>query len=325
MRKSPRTWAEQRGLVSDAGLPIRLSAEGRIRRPVHLELDGPPEARRLRWAWPVRDGESPPDLPPLSRSLWEFVSLADAPDERILAFARRCGVLDLCERHAAPSVHRTTEFGADWVEYDAIVPLLPREEARDIVPPCRPLRVADGRYGEPLANWRVWSRRFRATVNLAAALNVNVARHGDAADWESITRAQGVEPWADNVLPSGKRLAALPLDAQRDVLASLANEWVELGGVTPAGVWRRAPQSEVGKFQLLLDVKGGLFGVIAAHLLAVVLSDAAYPCSRCGAAYGPKRKPRSDRMNYCDSCRSEAKMERKRESARRRRARERGA
>jgi hypothetical protein len=83
--------------------------------------------------------------------------------------------------------------------------------------------------------------------------------------------------------------------------------------------------SKAGTFQWLLDVKGGLFGVMAAHLLAIVLSDAAYPCSRCGTAYGPTRKPRFDRPNYCDSCRPQAEKKRKRESARRQRARERGA
>ena len=115
MPRLTRTALEQRGLYSDAELPIRLWP---YYLPGDVLLDGPPGESFLVWRLP--DDESG-----LRRSnphdhvdvLLRFARLAAVDDQDIHQFAQRYGVLELCRQHGLPAYHRRSPRGLDYRYY----------------------------------------------------------------------------------------------------------------------------------------------------------------------------------------------------------------
>lgn len=99
--------------------------------------------------------------------LGRFVGLGQAPDEDVVRFAQRWGLLGLC-RHGLPSAHTM------------------RGEPR---PHRCTRRIRDGLAYEPLAAWREHSQQARAILNLAAALHEE--RVWLPSDWAAL----GIDNW----------------------------------------------------------------------------------------------------------------------------------
>jgi hypothetical protein len=90
------------------------------------------------------------------RLVFDFANLADASKEAFLEFARKWGVLGLCE-HKRPVFHQ--------------------------VPPCLPRRM-DSEFVEPIAYWRNRARYIRAILNVKASLKRDSL--GARSDWKTI-------------------------------------------------------------------------------------------------------------------------------------------
>lgn len=97
---------------------------------------------------------------PNSSLLSEFVRLAQAPDDLILRFAQRWGVLELC-KHLLPACHSDCQ------------PMS-----------FKPMRDKDALFMEPLSEWR----RYAAIAGglLSVANRLNEEKTPDEWDWEPI-------------------------------------------------------------------------------------------------------------------------------------------
>jgi hypothetical protein len=107
--------------------------------------------------------------------LFDFSELAEADDSRVLNYARKFGVLGLCE-HGKPLGH-ITRMPIEKV----CTPLgWPRE--------CR----------EPIERWRFFALGFRAVLRISVALHEG--KNGDAEDWTHALNlpriAERGAPWA---------------------------------------------------------------------------------------------------------------------------------
>lgn len=245
----------------DSGRQTRPLAARQWAIPAHVELQG----ERLLWSdEPSRVGRVGPHL------LEGFVSLADAPPERILSYATRWGVLELCEHNMPPS-HQTLQGGL-----------------------CAPRETRDGRFFEPVAAWRWWANRAKATLTIAAQLH-----HGAIApttEWEAAIALES------RPHPPGYQRHSRVEKAWRE-LAFYLNHWLRVGRVRPLVELVEAREGRAYRPAILLGV-GGLFGALAIHLvLAVSRTNGLALCSNCGAGYSPFRQPRTGERHYCEDCR----------------------
>jgi hypothetical protein len=252
-----------------------------------------------------------------------FVKLGDAPEDRILAYARKWGPLWLCEhgihwRQCGPECYpRIDRNAGEWWSWDR----------------------------EYLEHWRALAREARAVVKVARALSNN--KLPDVADWRDIPgqgeRIQRIflplddHQWVDDLaerthaygVEAGDDLEALELldrelDAEeraredylsadeayrwerepgagtveihRRLLALVLEKWLWRGGVLPA--------MYADGDHLSVRLGGyGLLGALAIQLLFdVCRTDGLAVCTSCGTPFLPLRRPRSDRNTYCRDC-----------------------
>ena len=278
---------ELAGLYSEAGHLERPVATGCLVIPNVIEIDG----GRLHWDI---DDDRPIEQPePGQGMLNEFLTLQDADDEQIGAYARRWGILGVCH-HGVPASHAAF--------------------ANAVERPCRLLREETDLYAwEPLERWRYFSRQAGAILNLAARLHAD--QPGRPEDWQQvITRKDRPVPWWK---PSAVR-------SERIMLGDVATQWITLGNVRPVLTWRSTnpgPQVEFGS--------GGssFFGALACQLMFTIARvDGVAVCSGCGTVYIPPRRPRRDQRRYCPTCRARGVPQRdaQRDRQQRRRAASRG-
>lgn len=213
-----------------------------------------------------------------------FMHLADADDERILSFARRWGVLDLCE-HGIPMTHDVIHSRWDSGKVARCSPL-PWER------PDRPPDPSAGR--EPLDLWRKWARRARALMRIRAALLA--LEPGSADDWRSYF---GDDQAAPGVRVETEHGASVELDMSH--LCNYVNAWMAVGQVGP-----RLVKQHGGSVVIRFGATAGgglLFGMIGLQMMARVsgLGSMAI-CSSCGELYKPKRAPAPSRLNFCPDC-----------------------
>lgn len=219
-----------------------------------------------------------------------FMHLADADDERILGFARRWGVLDLCE-HGLPVSHEVIQTRWDSGKVARCAPLQWRKTEG-------PPDLLAGR--EPLELWRSWAGRARALMRIRAALLT--FKPGNADDWMSYLGDDGSAPGARADVRYG---ASVEWDMR--LLCSCVNAWMALAQVGPQLV-RQQGGSVVIRFGAA--AKGGqLFGMIGLQMMARVsgLGSMAI-CSSCGELYKPNRAPTPSRLNFCPDCGRNAAM-----------------
>ena len=220
--------------------------------PNDVELEG----EWLCWGWrgdPLQWTTRRPGPHILS----DFVRLADGDGPTIRAYARRWGILGICE-HGLPSSHLGNEDGT---------------------PRCRPLsRREDPAWRfdgwEPLERWRHFARQARAILDLAASLHAD--QPGQPEDWQVVVqhRKQPVPWWRPSV------------EAEWILLSSVVQEWIRIGDVRP--VMARGPTQ--GRQVEFGSSAGGtrLFGTLACQLLFTITRVTGVAvCSACAAIYNP--------------------------------------
>ena len=301
---------EMQELFPPARPPDRPLQAGLLCSPRDIELDG----QRLIW-----NAQSTRYKHTRSAILDDFIGLCHAFDNcsadhyrsAVLSYARKWGVLGLCE-HGLPCSHSQPPFGLN-----------------DGVRPCLPMLVtplpAEGpyavQYWEPLSVWYEWSRKAKALVNIAAQLNQG--RKASFEDWNIVKgmRDTGLgetqaEPYVTD-LQTARRELAWELDG-----------WISLGQVRPRISWNRTPAG--WRFSLdAVSTGPNLIGILALYIASEVAGTGkgSAICSSCTKWYRLERRLNPKHRNYCPECRGESgKQAARRDAARdfRRRQRENG-
>jgi hypothetical protein len=262
--------------------PDRPMPAGRLFVPEGIALDG----EFLTWPW-VRAGEEKQLTYRQAKPgmLTDFMRLHDATDEGILTYARRWGVLGLCE-HGLPCSHNQYPDG-----------LLHG------VRPCLPMLAtsprnaeSDIRLKEPVAAWRMWSRKAQSLINIGARLNQGkLAR---VEDWQTLKELRDFGLGATESEPFMANVANA-----RAELGDTLDGWISIGQVRPRISW----QKDKARFSLDAVSSGpNLFGILALNIaVAIAAGDGEKGlaiCSACGLSYIPARRPDPNRSNYCKAC-----------------------
>lgn len=235
--------------------------------PAYLELDGD----RLMWRH-LQGQRWPEPGQPGPKMLEDFFQLAEAQPARVLGYARRWGILTLCE-HGCPASHNPP-------------PPVPVPGGRGW---CTPLQGADGSYWEPVEAWRYYARKLRALANIGAQLNAN--QLGKPEDWgrvfpEEVEQGKPVPWWRPSV------------EGERAFLGMILNQLTRLSDVRLDFQWdwgQAAPE-----FRL---AGGGLFAALVLQLVtAIARSDGWAYCAGCGTYFAPKSRRPGGRRAYCDDC-----------------------
>jgi len=266
--------------------------------PEKIDLDESEE--RLLWDWSgnidpnrkgLRNEEGIPEVEPKKGLLREFAKLADASPVRIRNFARKWGVLEICEEHNLPCTHN--------LDPNPILFLL-AERNRGTVTQTRcqvPFYEGEGyERWEPIEIWRKLSRQANAFLNLTA--EYLGGRLGRPEDWEILTgRPQDVK----RRQPSDPQQVedTHELIEETHFFSGLVMQWLYWGDVRPNYYWgEKGPTIHFGGSRL--------FGALATQLMLVAgNTPGVYRCNGCNTLVSPKRKPRIDRRNYCPRCRRE--------------------
>jgi len=263
------------------GLAAMTDYKGHLERPLaddrwpvpdEIELQG--DRLSYRWGALDRSSSSGKEL------LGDFVRLvADPDDEAVLTYARRWGVLELCEHgmpatHGRPALSPSSMHRVAWCEPLGFDPA----EEKQV-------------YWEPLAEWRRWSGRAGAILKLAAQLHTG--NPTQPQDWRTALDFDR--------RPACGLLDDFPPDwtGNKWHIAQEVNGWLALGQSRFAFDWGagRGPAVTIGG--------GRLFGALAAQMmLAVARSSGLAVCSGCAVTYFPERKPSTSRRSYCQECRA---------------------
>ncbi|HEU0022727.1 MAG TPA: hypothetical protein VFR55_13815, partial [Dehalococcoidia bacterium] len=240
--------------------------------------------------------------PDLRRLLDEFINLSESPDERIMQFAGKWGVLGVC-KHGVP-------FSGC------------REDCQE-------------GYLESISTWRIFSRMARAILSISANLHQGIP--GKNADWSTIfsIEIREQDDWFEAVLDkyAHQFLSAVPdsalnairrsilaedkrrekdseniIRSPKNELAGLANlqklllGWLIDAMLVGSGI-RLAFNWKLAEPKIELSSSNSLLGALACQLaFAVLRSDAIAICSACGTPYTPNRRPAASRRNYCLAC-----------------------
>lgn len=205
----------------------------------------------------VADGDR--EVDDLSGLLGAFLRLDGGRPKRFLSFARRYGLLYLCE-HDLPATHPPLA--------------LETAEARRDTYPCFPLVLeSDGR--ERIDAWRVFPRAARAFLAIAAKLKDGEPGHPE--DWWALARVPFRDGHESEIRPHRSGI-----EQQASLLAQELGRWLRLGRVGPVARGSEAP------FNVGLQ-SSGLFPAIATllsvHIIGLGLIE---PCVRCS---GPCAAP----------------------------------
>lgn len=221
----------------------------------------------------------------------------DRSGDRIARFARRWGVLAICE-HGLPYTHNAPYWDDEW----------DTQHVGDDF--CLPLGIEHidegGEAWEPLSAWRRLAETLQALLAIAVALQQDErpTRAGwqkIRAGWERID-AGGIfgvrlqiggadPPWYGNLRTATRRVY------------ELLNELLVIADVRPHAVFGgRGPAVKLGSSRPF----GGLFAALAVQtLMAACRSEGLYVCHGCGRpfALGPtERRRQAGRNTYCPDC-----------------------
>ena len=263
--------------------------------------------------------------------LTEFIALADAPDQAILAFAKEWGLLDL---RAAPYPALTAPIPVGDRVYEVVVgdlPLLPPPSATYQVPLVSLGYRRGSERGEPLSVWRNLARQLRALLLVAARLRDG--QPGDEEDWQVLGRlvhgtgVAGATVGAVGGEIEGEDLSNVPtvlvgdprtVAAQRQLLTVIEASLLELARVRPRVYWG---EDDRASFTVAGD---GLLGALVLRTLSSVMGvHMPLKCTACGRWYFPSgRRPAASRGHYCQKCREAGEPQQLADAARRRRDRE---
>jgi hypothetical protein len=242
--------------------------------PYRIELERLGDAEVFRPVLPmVGPGALPgwPDASEAPSMLEDFVRLADAPAETILAYARRFGLLGIGVAGVPPTFVR-----------------------RAFLEP------------EPVAAWRTLARQTRALLNVAARLRQDES--GRVEDWQALLPGRSIvlvgDPsqtqWdaAIKAAPAGVHVFSRINEQQ--VLSWNLEQLIVLSEVHPRPLW----DPSAGRLQLGLGGQGLLGALVLQTVIAIAGLDGLGLCSACGEAYVPTRRPVTGTRHYCARCRS---------------------
>lgn len=231
--------------------------------------------------------------------LGEFMNLAEAPVETILAFARKWGVLEIC-LHGLPCTHN--------LRYASTV------SGRF----CIPLRYPDtDYYMEPIPYWHFYARQMRALLNIAVQLKQGLP--GLVEDWKIIqVPGFGRESEVKVSEETFAQMFGRTVEDDRQFVLRMLDRWLSMGDVRPNLVWDDEHCS--------VSFDNTLFGMLAMQLMLEIGSSGGIAfCYGCGKSYTPKgRRPKVGQRNYCRDCGKKAAW-RDAQAARRRRNRGEGS
>ena len=267
----------------------------------------------LQWRVGKHPDELLREVTPEPEAFNKFLDLAEASPKRILAFAKRNGVLGLC-KHGLPTCHG---------------PRLPDPD-ESFSPPywppryCTPGFASNGAIIEPFASWRALASAASAVLVLKGSLDEPTRqtqatgeqweRDWRSAQWLAAQQYERAGHWDCELehrfskLPLPKLLKIRPSRwfGQREV-AHVVNLWLACGGIRlEACYWKGRNQR---RLELVTDARFGpnLFGFLALQLAQEWAGSkriARCPCEKLFPA-PPTASPR--RRNFCPECRNAGK------------------
>jgi hypothetical protein len=208
--------------------------------------------------------------------LREFVALADGTDARILRFAKKHGVLEICG-HWEPS------------HLDRRLP----EPYR-----CEPLRR------EPLHVWRAYAGW--ASALLAVSADIHQGRPGSAEDWGAIENWVGLQ----RETYGGGRRAPTP-QLNRSFVSQAVGKWIYMGDLRVMFDWRDRSDPHPGGPDRswphgphVVLVGEGLFAALARQIVfSVSRSGGIAMCAECGKRIKPGERRPGNQRTFCQKCR----------------------
>jgi len=249
--------------------------------PNNIAVDS--EGSRLVW---LRSDSTPPLGHMASQHpamLREFVRLSNAPASKIVEYARKWGVLGVCEQHGLPGNH------SDWrgaFASTCSAPTLAGESLGSNDPLAwheSPEQFA----WEPLAEWRLFARKAQAMIAIGSSLH-----HGGPVDeryWHDLHA-----PYPKEVVPPPPSSALM---TQID-LSGRVTQWLRMAGISPEYIWLYGEGPKL-RFQ-----PHGLFGALGLALgTALAQKYGTAICSYCHTQYFPSRQPTVGRRRFCPDCR----------------------
>jgi transposase-like protein len=269
-------------LMDSQGNLERPFPAGPWRLPARIDLDGD----RLVWTQePSRLIR--PQTGGFQGLFEKFIELGDASAQKILAYARHWGMLELCE-HDFPANHPQGCWPVNPPLFSERVIKYPAGFAVRVTA-CAARGSFEGQRWEPVESWRLWARRARATLNVAAQLHRG--KIGEEEDWRVTEGAEEIpyfpEDWP---MPKG-------VEEGWGRLIYYLNHWLWFTRVRPRLEWDQG--------RPVVTLGGGqLFGTLAVQLmLAISRTDGLEVCSGCGLGYIPHRRPKAEQRHYCLECR----------------------
>ena len=190
-----------------------------------------------------------------------FIRLQGRSASEIAAFAKREGVLELCEEHGVPRHHGYTRKSIRRPGSGAC-PLSHEEELGGYLTAREPLEL-----------WRRYSRRAGGLIYISALLAIGESVPGQL--WQDSALAE-----IDYASPAAKGA-----EIQQQLIASAINRWCSLGRLRIRIEWNDgAPETRFWS--------PGLFGRVGLALVqAVGRTGGLAHCSHCNLLYLPSRKP----------------------------------
>jgi hypothetical protein len=203
--------------------------------------------------------------------LSRFVALSDASAQHIFQFAKRWGLLGLCD-HGKPAAHHIEDRD---------------DRERPMLLPYRGCTPAPA---ESIERWRIYSRRFLVFLDVAQRLHRGEVIT-DTEVWDQIGRPHG---FASRSLSK--------LEGQRKRFMRAVNLQLASVGIQPILRWDRPePVMEFGVFGAL---RTSLLAALSMQL-AITVGDCKFAiCSSCHKTYRPPRRTHVNQSNYCTACRN---------------------
>jgi hypothetical protein len=317
------------------------SPEGVLERPVQatrwivpdvVELD------RKHLYWKIRYVEGDEDKPdedgkfielnkeigPSRGMLERFVALDSTDTGKILAFARRWGILDVKRARArvAGLLSHVGLSGFFQCPNELAVPTrrwytagneFGVSSSRDVDP-----ETADVYGREPLYVWRHWIRKFSASIRIASALVVPECPN--QKDWEllldlpdlsnfrprRVLLQKGLTDETPGLLPLSReeqqwlvwrecRPQFFDVGLSRLHLQLTLSQWQRIAGVNLT--------IDQMTNQLSIETRCLFAGLVWQILAASCTSAGMSVCSGCGKTYSPSRLPAAGTRHYCPTCR----------------------
>jgi hypothetical protein len=248
--------------------------------------------------------------------LLEFLNLADGKDADVLEYAKRWGVLYMCKEHSLPNCHTyCTPYQCEVTEEEERMFQRMLDQDGPIVQPVvdkyRPL-------GEPVTEWRRWSRIARTILDIREKLSEG--KIGSDDQWRGLAKDRWLDPHPENHLldraAAARNGRETAIAYEKYMIANSISLWLKIGDVHPRMTWDGVqPEFTLtgsGRFNRLHPAKlvgVEMFGALAVQLLENAGRYVITCCSGCLRFYDAtpsnkgERRPKAGQARYCKECR----------------------